>query len=854
MEEHKLERSTRRLPSIRLILGGVVVAVVLPLLALLVAYGAWNVELQRELLDRTLQQQAAAVSLAVDGELKGIASALVTLSTSGNIDDDGLSTLYARAGQLAAAQGGWIVLTDATHKTVFNTLFPLGAELPKEKPAAEPELATHVAAYASGQPAYTDLFVDTTKGQPVISITAPVLRDGKVAYTLGIAVTAEHLSHVLNAQGLPNGMVASLVDRQDIIIARSDNATSVIGQKVLSWLSKAALPSREGIVGGVSRSGVDIYAAFTRSPVTGWTTVLSQPVDAFREPVRRAFNLVAGGGITSLILALGAGWYLGRRITQPLRRLARNAGTIIGGQSPYPPEEPIAEVAKLRIALLDAAIAHREKVAARIQLQWERESRNAAEAAHQEILRRDARFRRLIDANLIGILVANEHGLVEANDAFLKIIGYRRDEIGDVMRQWSQMTPVEYHGNDQDAILEILQHNECSPYEKAFIHKNGSLVYVLIGCAKVEASDLTWICFVIDRTQQKQAEMDLRSSEERYRALTEAIASIVWVASADGSMIDIAAWHAITGQSDQECSGWGWLNALHPSDRLRVGEAWHRSVERLDSYDIEYRVRCQDGSYHWYNARGVPVRNGDGTVREWVGVCIDIEGRKAAEERQILLMAELDHRVRNILASIAAMVSLTAQGAATKEEYARRLHGRIGTMARTHGLLTQQKWKGANLHRLVQDELAIYGRAPDSITIGGEPADFILRPPTALNLSLILHELATNAAKYGALSVATGRVSVTWTRIAGEDGASLQLDWREIDGPPVSQPTKMGFGCTLIGNALSAEAGSEVTLEFEPAGVRCRILLPLGDESVQRDPSPAASVEELRLQTRVPAE
>lgn len=231
---------------------------------------------------------------------------------------------------------------------------------------------------------------------------------------------------------------------------------------------------------------------------------------------------------------------------------------------------------------------------------------------------------------------------------------------------------------------------------------------------------------MIERSKSRQ-KWTCGAARSAIGALTEAIASIVWVASADGSMIDIAAWHAITGQSDQECSGWGWLNALHPSDRLRVGEAWHRSVERLDLYDIEYRVRCQDGSYHWYNARGVPVRNGDGTVREWVGVCIDIEGRKAAEERQILLMAELDHRVRNILASIAAMVSLTAQGAATKEEYARRLHGRIGTMARTHGLLTQQKWKGANLHRLVQDELAIYGRAPESITIGGEPADFIRR-------------------------------------------------------------------------------------------------------------------------------
>ena len=833
MDESGKEKPSSRLPSIRLILGGVVAAVLLPLLALLVVYGAWNVRLQRELFDRDLQQQASALSLAVDGEVKGIVSTLVALSTMRIADNGDLPTLYARAAQLAETQGGWIVLTDATHKPLFNTLFPLGAEL-QVPPTAAQWAAVNADAYAPAASAYTDLFFDPAAGQHVVSVTVPVLRDGKVAYTLGMAVTAERLGQSLAARALPAAMAVTLLDRNDVVIARSGDAAPPVGQQARSWFNEATLPASQGALAGFSRVGTDVYAAFARSPLTGWRTVLIQPMTVFQEPVRRAFNLVAAGGLTSLVLALGAGWYLGRRITQPLRRLARDAGNIIGGHGPYPPEEPIAEVAKLRVALLDAAETHREKVAARIQLQWERESRNAAETAHQEILRRDARFRRLIDANLIGILVANENELVEANDAFLKIIGYGIEEFEGVKQQWKQITPREYHAHDQNAILEILKRNECTPYEKAFLHKDGSLVYVLIGCAKVEASDLTWICFVIDRTQQMQAEVDLRTSEERYRALTEAMASIVWVTGADGSVADVPIWRAITGQSIHECSGWGWLNALHPGDRPRVNEAWHRSVERIEPYDIEYRVRHKDGNYHWYNARGVPVRNVDGTIREWVGVCIDIEGRKVAEERQLLLMAELDHRVRNILASIAAMVSLTAQGAATKEEYARRLHGRIGAMARTHGLLTQHKWKGASLHRLAQDELAAYGHSPEAIVIRGEPADFILRPPTALNLSLILHELATNAAKYGALSVATGRVSVSWNRIVGSDGCCLQIEWREADGPPVIQPTKMGFGCTLIGNALAAEAGSEVALDFDPAGVRCRITLSLEDMPPRR--------------------
>lgn len=832
MQSSKKENALRRLPSIRRILAAVVGAVLLPMLALLVAFGAWNVGLQQEILERDLKQKASELSLAVDGDLKGLVSALVALSATGGPDDDDMSALYTRAAELAAAQGGWIVLSDAANRPVFSTRVPFGSPLSEGV-----ETAALLPLNGARDPTYSDLYRDRTSDELVVSVRVPVLQNGNVIFTLSMAVPSERLDQFLASQALPQAMIATLVDRNDVIIARSHDAEAVVGQPAPRWFSTGSLGEAQGIVEGVSRLGVDVDAAFAHSSLTGWTTMIVQPAKVFQAPVRRAINLIAVGGMTSLLLALAAGAYLGRRITQPLRRLARDAGGIIGGQSPHPAKEPIAEIAKLRTALLNAAQTHHEKVAARLQLEWERESRNVAEAAHQEILRRDARFRRLIDANLIGILVANENELVEANDAFLKIIGYHRDDFDEVKRQWNELTPADYDSYDRNAIIEILDHNECTPYEKAFIHKNGSLIHVLIGCAKVEATDLTWICFVIDRTPQKQAEVDLRTSEERYRALTEAIASLVWVTGADGYASDMPTWRAITGQTVEECRGWGWLDALHPGDRLRVSMAWRRSVEGVEPYDIEYRVRRTDGSFHWYNARGVPVRNGDGSVREWIGVCIDIEGRKVAEERQTLLMAELDHRVRNILASIAAMVSLTAQGATTKEEYAKRLHGRIAAMARTHGLLTKQRWKGASLQRLVRDELAAYGHNAEAMEIRGHPDDVVLRPPPALNLSLILHELATNAAKYGALSIPGGRVAVNWCRLDEGNGSWLRIEWCEDNGPPVIKPTKVGFGCTLIRSALSSEAGAEVALDFDPEGVRCRIVLPL--ESI----SPGAGTE-----------
>ncbi len=144
----------------------------------------------------------------------------------------------------------------------------------------------------------------------------------------------------------------------------------------------------------------------------------------------------------------------------------------------------------------------------------------------------------------------------------------------------------------------------------------------------------------------------MRRSEERYRGLTRAIASIVWTTRSDGSVDDMPEWRELTGQSHEEVQGWGWLNAIHPEDRAHARAVVEHATSTASSYDMEYRLRQPDGTYRWYNSRGVPVLNEDGTPREFVGVCIDIDDRKRAEERQALLVHELNHRVKNTLAVV----------------------------------------------------------------------------------------------------------------------------------------------------------------------------------------------------------
>jgi PAS domain S-box-containing protein len=282
----------------------------------------------------------------------------------------------------------------------------------------------------------------------------------------------------------------------------------------------------------------------------------------------------------------------------------------------------------------------------------------------------------------------------------------------------------------------------------------------------------------------------------------------------------------LTGQTPEEYAGFGWLAPIHPEDRDTVSAIWSRSLQTRQPYDVEYRLRAQGGEYRWYHVRGVPIVAADGSVREWIGVCIDIHERKAAEERQQLLMAELDHRVRNILASIRSMVVMTSRGAGTKQEQAESLQGRVDAMARAHGLLTRQRWKGASLGQLLRDELEAYASRGDAVVLQGE-GDWILRPQQALNFALVIHELATNAAKYGALSAPTGRVTVTWTVELDQDPARLRIVWQESGGPLVRQPERQGFGSRLILNALRQDEGSEVKLDYDPAGVRCEFSIPV---------------------------
>lgn len=195
--------------------------------------------------------------------------------------------------------------------------------------------------------------------------------------------------------------------------------------------------------------------------------------------------------------------------------------------------------------------------------------------------------------------------------------------------------------------------------------------------------------------------------------------------------------------------------------------------------------------------------------------------RAKAHERDKLLMAELDHRVKNTLANIQALVTQSSRNAASLTVFVEGLDRRIHSMAKAHSLLTQSRWEGVSVEGLLTEELGSYIQGSGVVDLEGD--DAVLTPKSALSLSLALHELATNAAKFGSLSRAEGQVSVSW-RVP--DDGSMILTWREKGGPHVAPPTRRGFGSSLIERALAMETGGRATINYAPTGVVCEIILP----------------------------
>lgn len=259
-----------------------------------------------------------------------------------------------------------------------------------------------------------------------------------------------------------------------------------------------------------------------------------------------------------------------------------------------------------------------------------------------------------------------------------------------------------------------------------------------------------------------------------------------------------------------------------PEDLVRRDAIVADAIEKHLDFEVDYRIRWPSGEIRWIQMRGRAEYDADGVATTTLGVKIDITHRKRAEERQRALVSELNHRVKNTLASVQSIALQTSMTASDPMDFVSAFDGRIRALVEAHDLLTSNSWLTASLQDVVERTLAPHvaaNAAERRVRYSGPRVH--IHPESAVTLHMGLHELATNAGKYGALSAAGGVVDVTWVVDTSVQPAVVEIIWRETGGPAVGPPTRRGFGTNFLERGLARELGGSVRLDFEEEGVVC---------------------------------
>lgn len=344
---------------------------------------------------------------------------------------------------------------------------------------------------------------------------------------------------------------------------------------------------------------------------------------------------------------------------------------------------------------------------------------------------------------------------------------------------------------------------------------------------------------VEERTREiADANAALRVSETSLRAIADVVPDLLWRAESNGAVTWYnTRWYDYTGQTPAQALGAGWVEVIHPDDREGSQAVWDSALRSGVPFQNQHRIRHRDGDFRWFLVRGEPLHDARGRVSQWFGAVTDIHDLIQLQERQSVLMAELQHRTRNLMAVVETVIRKSLASSRDMADARTRIDERFGALSRVQGLLSRRA-EGARVtfDALLNDELGAHvplskDAEASRVTLDGPPG-VELRSLHVQILALGLHELTTNAVKYGALAHPGGRLVVRWrVRETPPEPPHLLVDWREtgvLDMPLPDEPARSGgYGRQLIERALPYQLGARTDYRFEPDGVHCLIELPL---------------------------
>jgi PAS domain S-box-containing protein len=335
----------------------------------------------------------------------------------------------------------------------------------------------------------------------------------------------------------------------------------------------------------------------------------------------------------------------------------------------------------------------------------------------------------------------------------------------------------------------------------------------------------------IDITDRKRAEAALRESDEQQRLTVQLVPALLWWTDPSGKELAVNyQWKNYTGQSEEDLQELGWLNVVHPDEREEMRAAFRKAFASGEPLERQQRVQRADGEYRWHLVRQVPVRDATGAIMRWFGAAIDVHELRQLQDRQQTLLAELQHRTRNLITVVRAVSDRTIEKSASLEDFQERFSRRLAALARVQRLLSHLSvGERVTFDQLLDSELNALDAPDDRVSLSG-PAGVPLRSTMVQTLALAIHELATNAVKYGALAPEGegGHLQVRW-HVEAANGAGepvLHVEWKE-SGVKMSNGERAtsggGYGRELIEKALPYQLRAKTSFVLGPDGVYCTI-------------------------------
>jgi PAS domain S-box-containing protein len=839
--------------SIAARLAAIVLALAIPL-NLMIASVAWHLSEAAKDGRTSLLYTARSVAAAADAKLGGYIALAKVLATSPALHNHNLEAFEMEAGRtFASIPDVWVQVADQHGQLLLNTANRTDQPLPHENPVA---LEAQTAAFEKRAAIVSDVYFDQARNDWIINIEVPLFEDGQPFRALAVVMRARSFLSVLSKGSMPEGWLAGIVDRHGRFIVRVPGDDQRVGQPASKVWDEAT--DRDGVFDTVSADGDPIVFANAHT-ISGWpvsVAVKKAELEAEASSAIR-WSAIGGGGLSLLSLLFAV--LIARRITNPITELQDNANLVLAGAAPPMLSGP-PEVRELW-EVLSRSAAHRNRAVdalRRSEARWESEAaalrrlndassrlwraRNLGEgldemlAASIEMLSADMGHIQLLDPVRGASMIVAHRGFERPFlDVFREVPAKEDSACGRVLRLGNRIVIEDVETDEGFASFRAVAAAAGfrAVQSTPLIGRDGALIGMLSTHFKQVHRPTVQDLHRLDLYARQAADFIsrcrtdelLQNSEERFRGIYEHAPTGIAMLDLQGRFLSCnPACTSMLDDTEEGLRGRCFWDFVHLEEREAIMSQNQRlRALEMPSFEAVNRLVRKDGAFLWVHEH-VSLLRDSGAPTKIIALLTDMTESKRHEEQIRLLMREVNHRSKNMLALVQAVARQTV--AARPDDFIGRFSDRIQALSASQDPLVKGAWRGADLEELTRSQL---GHFKDLIgkRIELKGPQLIISVAAAQAIGMAIHELATNASKYGALSCSGGRIAVEWKVEAADGGEkSFAMSWRESGGPSVEAPSRRGFGSTVVCALAEASLNAKVHLDFPTTGLTWRLQCP----------------------------